>query len=275
MSATGVSVSIETQDGWPVSGAILTLTDLTGQQAGIAVANERGEAVLTGTAAGQYTAIFTAPGFSPSATVAFVSQGRIASMGTVKLDRVASSNELPPAGVWTIDPVHTMLNLAARHAGISSVRGRLTDFEGQAMITTPVENSTLRVTIRAESVDTANKMRDDHLRSADFLNVEEFPTIEYEGTGLTPAGPDRWTVHGNLTMCGEVRAVDLDLNYLGTDVDPWGMTRAGFRASAQLHREDFKMRFAQRLATGIALVGSTLRLDLDVEMVQGDKAPEF
>lgn len=275
MSATGVSVSIETQDGWPVSGAILTLTDLTGQQAGIAVANERGEALLNGTPAGQYTAIFTAPGFTPSATVAFVSQGRVTSMGTVKLERVASSVELPPSGVWTIDPVHTMINLSARHAGISSVRGRLTDFEGQAMITRPVENSTLRVSIRAESVDTANKMRDDHLRSPDFLNVEQYPTIEYEGTGLSPAGPDRWTVHGNLTMCGEVRPVDMELNYLGADIDPWGMRRAGFRASTQLHREDFRMRFAQRLATGIALVGSTLRVDLDVEMVEGDKAPEF
>ncbi len=275
MSVSGVSVSIETQDGWPLNGAILTLTDLTGQQAGIAVANEHGEALLEGTPSGQYTAIFTAPGFTPSATVAFVSAGRITSMGSVRLDRAASALDLPTAGIWTIDPVHTMINLSARHAGISSVRGRLTAFEGQAMIMSPVENSTLRVSIQADSVDTANKMRDDHLRSADFLNVGEYPTIDYEGTGLTPAGPDRWTVHGNLTMCGEVRRVDLDLNYLGTDVDPWGLTRAGFRATAQLRREDFRMRFATRLATGIALVGSTLRLDLDVEMVQGDKAPEF
>lgn len=275
MSASDVSVSIESGDGWPIGGAIFTLTDLTGQQAGVAVADEAGRAVLAGATPGHHTAIFTAPGFSPSATSIVVADGHPTSLGSVRLERIATDTVLPEPGVWTIDPVHTMINITARHAGISSVRGRLTSFSGSITVGTPVEASSVTAVIDADSVDTASKMRDDHLRSPDFLNVEVYPTISYHGTGLTATGPDRWTVRGELTMCGETRPVELDLHYLGTDIDPWGSPRIGFRASAQLRREDFRMRFAQKLATGIALVGSTLRVDLDVEAVQGDTLPQL
>lgn len=269
-----VSVTIESGDGWPVAGAVFTLTDLTGQQAGIAVADDHGVATLDGPPPGMYTAIFTAPGFSPSATAVVLSAGRATGLGTVRLDRIASETKLPEPGVWTIDPVHTMVNVSAKHAGISAVRGRFTTFGGTIVVGTPVESSTVRVTIQADSVDTASKMRDDHLRSPDFLDVERFPTVEYQGTGLTATGPDRWTLRGELTLRGEVRPMDLELRYLGTDTDPFGVVRCGFQASGQLRREDFQVPFATRLATGVLLVGSTVRIELDVEAVQGDKLPD-
>lgn len=269
-----VSVTIESGDGWPVAGAIFTLTDLTGQQAGIAVADEHGVARLESPAPGMYTAIFTAPGFSPSATAVVLSAGRATDLGAVRLDRIATETQLPAPGVWTIDPVHTMVHVSARHAGISAVRGRFTAFGGTIVIGSPVESSTVRVTLQAESVDTASKMRDDHLRSPDFLDVERFPTIEYRGVGLTATGPDKWTLRGELALRGEVRPVDLDLRYLGTDTDPFGTVRCGFQARGQLRREDFAVPFATRLATGVLLVGSTVRIDLDVEAVQGDTLPD-
>jgi polyisoprenoid-binding protein YceI len=268
-----LTVRIESGDGWPVAGAIFTLTDLSGQQAGIAVADEQGDVRLDSPAPGPYTAIFTAPGFSPSATAVVVPNGRPAELGTVRLDRIATETTLPEPGVWTIDPMHTTVGITAQHAGISSVRGRFTEFGGSLMIGSPAETSTVTATIQAESVDTANKMRDDHLRSPDFLNIAEHPTITYRGVGMTPAGPDQWTVRGDLTLCGQTRPVPLDLRYLGVDTDPFGVVRAGFSATTQLRRQDFRISFAQTLATGIAMVGSTVRITLDVEAVQGDTLP--
>ena len=275
MTDTAVTVRIESGDGWPVTGAIFTLTDLSGQQAGIAVAGEDGGARLDPPAPGPYTAIFTAPGFSPSATAVVVPDGRPAALGTVRLDRIATETTLPDAGRWTIDPMHTTIGVTVQHAGISSVRGRFAEFGGSLLVGSPVESSTVTATIQAESVDTANKMRDDHLRSPDFLNIAEHPTITYRGVGMTPSGPDQWIVQGELTLCGETRPVPLDLRCLGVQTDPFGVVRAGFTATAQLRRQDFRISFAQTLATGIAMVGSTVRITLDVEAVQGDTLPSF
>jgi polyisoprenoid-binding protein YceI len=129
--------------------------------------------------------------------------------------------------------------------------------------------------IRTASIDTGNGMRDGHLRSPDFLDTERYPELTYVSNGLTPAaGSDRWTVHGELTMRGVARPVDLDLAYLGTGADPWGGTRAAFRASAELHREDFAMNYNQVLQAGIAAVGTTLKVELDIQAVQGNSLPQ-
>jgi polyisoprenoid-binding protein YceI len=127
--------------------------------------------------------------------------------------------------------------------------------------------------IRAASIDTGNAMRDGHLKSADFLDVERFPEITYRSSGLTVAGSDRWTVHGELSLHGVVRPVDLDLAYLGTGADPWGGTRAAFRAGAQLRREDFAMNYNQVVQAGIAAIGTTLKVELDIQAVQGESLP--
>ena len=128
----------------------------------------------------------------------------------------------------------------------------------------------MEAVIRAASIDTGNGMRDGHLRSPDFLDVETYPEITYRSTGLTPAGPDRWTVHGELTLHGVARPVDLDLAYLGTGADPWGGTRAAFRATTELRREDFAMNYNQVVQAGIAAIGTTLKVELDIQAVQGD-----
>ncbi|MCZ9340068.1 YceI family protein, partial [Streptomyces sp. TRM76130] len=97
--------------------------------------------------------------------------------------------------------------------------------------------------------------------------------ITYRSTGVTEAGRDRWTVHGELDLHGVVRPVGLDLSYLGTGADPWGGTRAAFKATAELRREDFAMNYNQVLQAGVAAVGTTLRVELDIQAVQGDSLP--
>ncbi|WNZ10322.1 YceI family protein [Streptomyces sp. 11x1] len=268
----GLTARIRTRDGWAVSHAVVTVTDMTGTQVLRAEADAEGvvhdPAPL---APGAYTVIVTAVGYTPMASSVLVTATGGAEVGTVTLTRLGGT-ELPPPGPWTVDPAHSSVAAVAQYLGISSVHGRFTDFSASVEIApTPDEGTKSRVeaVIRAASIDTGNATRDQHLRSPDFLDVERHPEITYVSTGLTPVGPDRWTVHGELGMRGVVRPVDLDLAYLGTGADPWGGTRAAFRATAELRREDFAMNYNQVVQAGIAAIGTTLRVELDVQGVQG------
>ncbi|MFI9250746.1 YceI family protein [Streptomyces sp. NPDC053069] len=277
----GLTAKIRTRDGWAVSHAVVTVTDMTGTQVLRAEADAEG-AVRDATelAPGAYTVIVTAVGYAPAASSAIVTAGGApsgggrAEVGTVTLARQGGT-ELPPPGPWTIDPVHSSVAAVAQHLGISSVHGRFTEFGGTIEIAPDdVTKSRVEAVIRAASIDTGNGMRDTHLKSGDFLDVERHPEITYRSTGVTTAGPDRWTVHGELSMHGVVRPVDLDLAYLGTGADPWGGTRAAFRATTELHREDFAMNYNQVLQAGIAAIGTTLKVELDIQAVQGDSLPQ-
>ncbi|MEV7835514.1 YceI family protein [Streptomyces subrutilus] len=269
-----LTARIRTRDGWAVSHAVVTVTDMTGAQVVRAEADGDG-AVRDATALepGAYTVIVTALGYAPAASSAIVTASGRTEIGNVVLARQGGT-ELPPPGPWTIDPAHSSVGAVAQHLGISSVHGRFTEFAGRIWIS-PDEVSASRVeaVIRATSIDTGNALRDGHLKSPDFLDVEAYPELTYRSTGLTPAGSDRWTVHGELTMHGVVRPVDLDLAYLGTGADPWGGTRAAFRATAELHREDFAMHYNQVVQAGIAAIGTKLRVELDVQAVQGEALP--
>ncbi|MFE9453060.1 YceI family protein [Streptomyces sp. NPDC006739] len=271
----GLTARIRTRDGWAVSHAVVTVTDMTGAQVLRAEADAEGAVRdTTELAPGAYTVIVTAVGYAPAAASALVTASGRAEVGTLTLARQGGT-ELPPPGPWTIDPVHSSVAAVAQHLGISSVHGRFTEFAGGIEIAPDdVTKSRVQAVIRAASVDTGNTMRDTHLRSADFLDVERHPEITYRSTGVTAAGSDRWTVHGELTMRGVVRPVDLDLAYLGTGADPWGGTRAAFRATAELHREDFAMNYNQVVQAGIAAVGTTLKVELDIQAVQGESLPQ-
>ncbi|MFI5684697.1 YceI family protein [Streptomyces sp. NPDC051636] len=270
----GLTARIRTRDGWAVSHAVVTVTDMTGTQVLRAEADAEGAVRdTTELAPGAYTVIVTAVGYAPAAASALVTAAGRAEVGTITLARQGGT-ELPPPGPWTIDPAHSSVAAVAQHLGISSVHGRFTDFTGSIEIAfDDVTRSRVQAVIRAASIGTGNDMRDTHLRSADFLDAERHPEITYRSTGLTAAGSDRWTVHGELAMHGVSRPVDLDLAYLGTGADPWGGTRAAFRATAELHREDFAMNYNQLLQAGIAAIGTTLKVDLDIQAVQGESLP--
>src|SRR3954454_4101136 len=153
------------------------------------------------------------------------------------------------------------------HLGLSKIHGRFHSFSGELVITDPPERSGCEATIDAASIDTGNEQRDAHLRSADFLDVDRYPTIGYRGTAVEPAGPGRWTVHGALDLAGTTREVPLELRYGGTRPDPWGGVRAGFTAAARLNREDFRMNWNQAVELGLSLVGAHLLVELDIQAV--------
>jgi polyisoprenoid-binding protein YceI len=264
----GVTARVRGKDGWAVRGAILTVMDMTGRQAGHASADEEGAVASGSLPAGTYTAIITAPGYAPAARTAVIPASGNASLGVITVDRAAGV-ALPPAGRWTVDPVHSAITIFARHLGLARVRGRVTEFSGEIEIGEPVERSVVRARMQAASIDTGSSMRDDHLRSADFLNVSAYPVIEYTGTGVRPDGADRWTVDGELTLRGTTRPVPLHLTYLGSGPDPWGGTRAAFHAAAELNRHDFAVSWNQALPDGV-VVGSVLQVELDIEAVHGE-----
>ncbi|MET8832223.1 YceI family protein [Streptomyces sp. NPDC004610] len=271
----GLTARVRTRDGWAVSHAVVTVLDGTGAQVLRTQADAEG-AVRDGNAPapGAYTVIVTAVGHAPAARSALVTACGRAELGTLTLARQGGT-ALPAPGPWTIDPAHSAVSVAARHLGISSVHGRFGDFGGTVEIA-PDEIAGSRVTavIRAASIDTGNARRDAHLRSADFLDVERHPEIVYRSTALSTGGADRWMVHGELGLHGVVRPVELDLVYLGAGPDAWGGTRAAFRATAELRREDFAMHYNEIVRAGVAAIGTTLKVRLDVQAVRGEALPE-
>jgi polyisoprenoid-binding protein YceI len=270
----GVRATIQTSDGWAVGTAILTVTDSSGRQVGRAIADDDGLVATGRLDPGTYTAILTAPGFTPSAHTAMVTASGSAELGTLRLSRLPGM-DFPATGTWTIDPAHTSILVSARHMGLTSVSGRFTAFAGTIHIGDPVERSSVTAVIEADSIDTANKMRDDHMRSADFLDVDRFPTLAYNGIGLTARGPDKWALTGDLTIKDVTKPVTLELTYLGLRVDPWGNTRLGLKAVGELRRGDFSITYHQVLAAGIDAVGTTLRVEMDIQAIQGDSLPQM
>jgi polyisoprenoid-binding protein YceI len=271
-AGAGLRGRIRTKDGWAVPHAVVTVTDMTGQQIAREAADTEGAVRTAALAPGAYTVIVTAIGYRPAASTALVTASGSAELGTVLLSR-AGGIELPPPGPWTIDPAHSEVGAVAQHLGLSSVHGRFKGFAGRVDIAEQPLASSVEAVIDAASIDTGNSTRDDHLRSGDFLDARAHPTLTYRSTSLEPAAGDRWTVHGELTMRGVTRPVDLDLAYLGTGPDPWGGVRAAFRATAELRRDDFAMHYNQVVRAGIAAVGTTLKISLDIQTVQGTALP--
>lgn len=272
VSRRGVTARANTTDGWPVPNAVLTVTDAGGAQVARVAADADGRLATEPLPPANYTAIVTAVGFAPLARTAVVTASGSAGLGVLAMDRVGGT-DLPDAGVWTIDPAHSMISVTARHLGIASIRGRFTEFAGSLEVGRPVERSIVTARIEAASIDTGNKMRDDHLRSADFLNVDEHPAIEYRGTGVASLGGERWQLDGELTLNAITRNVPLELTYFGVGPDPWGGTRVAFRAVTDLKRDDFAISYNHMLRAGVGVIGTTLRVEIDVEAVRGDTLP--
>jgi polyisoprenoid-binding protein YceI len=128
--------------------------------------------------------------------------------------------------------------------------------------------STLEVDVEVATVDTGEADRDGHLKSADFFDVETYPTMTYRATGLTATGGDDFRVEGELSLHGVTQTVPLDVTFEGHGVDPWGNQRVGFTATGELDREAFGLTWNQALETGGVLVGKTAKVELEAEFVR-------
>ncbi len=173
---------------------------------------------------------------------------------------------LPAAGTWEIDAAHTDIEASVRHLMVSKVRGRFTSFSGTVQVAEDITDSTVEVSIDARSIDSSNADRDEHLRSADFLDVENHPTITFRSTAVQHVEGDRYQIPGTLTIRGVAQPVTLDVSYFGLQTDPWGNTKAGFEATAELNRDDFDINWNQALETGGVLVSKAVRVELSVQL---------
>jgi polyisoprenoid-binding protein YceI len=171
-------------------------------------------------------------------------------------------------GDYTIDVSHTRLGFSARHAMVTTVRGAFKDFEGTAHIDTAnPANSTVALTIKADSIDTGVADRDAHLRSADFFDVDSYPEITFTSTDVQRSGDD-WTITGDLTIKGVTKPVTVDLESTGSARDPFGNVRLGFEGQAAISRKDWGLSWNAALETGGFLVSDKIKLEFDVSAIQ-------
>jgi polyisoprenoid-binding protein YceI len=170
------------------------------------------------------------------------------------------------AGTWAIDPVHSDISIVARHFMVSKVRGHFREFTGSIVTGESPLNSTATATIKAASVDTNNDQRDGHIRSADFLDVENFPEITFTSTGVRQHGDD-FKLDGDLTLHGVTRNVTLDLELTGLGPDAYGGTRVGLSGKTSVLRSEFGMSFHPVMETGGAVVSDKLDVHLEIEAV--------
>jgi polyisoprenoid-binding protein YceI len=175
---------------------------------------------------------------------------------------------------WTLDPTHSLVEFSAKHMMITTVKGRFAEVSGTIVADEQQsDRSSVHVEIDAASITTNVDQRDGHLRSADFLDVENHPTITFrskriEGT-ITEAG-DEFKVIGDLTVRGVTREVVLDATFEGQGRDPWGGERASFSAESKIDRRDFGLTWNQALEAGGLLVSNGIKLSLEVQLVKAD-----
>ena len=170
------------------------------------------------------------------------------------------------AGTWTIDPVHSEVGFSVRHMMVSKVRGRFTAFSGEIVTGADPLDSSVTAEIALDSIVTGQEQRDAHIRSSDFFDVENHPTMTYRSTGVRQHG-DGYLVDGQLTLKGVTRDVPLALELNGFGPDAYGGTRAGFTATAEINRRDFGVNFTAVMETGGAVVSDKITIPLEIEAV--------
>lgn len=174
------------------------------------------------------------------------------------------------AADWNIDDSHSSAQFKVRHLMVSTVRGEFGKVNGTVQYDAKApEKMVIEATIDASSINTRNKDRDDHLRGADFFDVQKFPTLTFKSTSARKLGKDKFAVTGNLTMKGVTKPVTLEVVGLDKEVtDPWGNTRVGASATGKINRKDWGLTWNQALETGGVMVSDEVDLIIDAELIK-------
>jgi polyisoprenoid-binding protein YceI len=167
---------------------------------------------------------------------------------------------------WQLDPVHTHIGFSVKHMMVATVRGQFRSYRGNLRLDpTDFTRSSVDGEIDVASIDTGNVDRDNHLRTGDFFDVANHPTIQFRSVGIQAKDAGDYIVHGDLTIRGVTKRIALDVEYLGTSKNPYGKTVAGFSVRGTINRNDFGVSFNAALETGGVIVGDKVKLELDVE----------
>jgi polyisoprenoid-binding protein YceI len=168
---------------------------------------------------------------------------------------------------WTIDPSHTTVEFVAKHMMITTVKGRFAELTGTIVADeADIADSSVEATLQAASLDTRSEQRDAHLRSPDFLDVENYPEVTFRSTAVSGTKAS-FKVTGDLTIRGVTRPITLDATYEGEGKDPWGGTRASFSAHGKFDRRDFGLTWNVALETGGILVSNEVKINIEAQAV--------
>ena len=178
--------------------------------------------------------------------------------------RYVEGRLVPAAGAWQVDPFHTELRITARHLMVAKVRGTFEDLAATIVVGEDPVDSTVEIEAKAASITTGTPDRDNHLRSADFLDAEQYPLVTFRSTGLEPSGED-WKLTGDLTIRGVTKPVTFDLVFEGANTDPYGNDKAGFSAVGEIERRDWGLTWNVPLENGGVLVSEKFKIEFDVE----------
>jgi polyisoprenoid-binding protein YceI len=172
---------------------------------------------------------------------------------------------IPSAGTFALDPAHTTVGFVARHLVVSKVRGSFSEVSGTITVADNPLESAVEVVIGAASINTGQPDRDNHLRSADFLELEKYPNVTYRSTGVKSHKGNEFVLAGELTIRDVTRAVDLEVEYDGTIVSPYGQEVIAFSASTEIDREEFGITWNQAIEAGGVMVGKKVKIELNIE----------
>jgi polyisoprenoid-binding protein YceI len=170
-------------------------------------------------------------------------------------------------GTWQIDATHSDVAFSVRHMMVSKVRGQFAEFEGTIVTAENPADSSVTASIKLDSIDTRNEQRDNHIRSADFFEVEKYPTMTYRSTSLVPNSDGSWTLDGELSLHGVTKSVPLQLELNGFTADPFGGQRAGFSATTEINRREFGIDISMPMDGGGVVVGDKISISLEIEAV--------
>lgn len=184
---------------------------------------------------------------------------------TADATRTVDDTQLPAIGRWVLDPAHTFIGFEARHLVVTKVRGQFGDFEGYIDVAEDPGQSTAHVVMKAGSIGTGTPDRDQHLRSPDFLDVDNHKEVRFTSTALVLDGPTSGTVTGDLTIRDQTRPVTLTFDYLGTFTDPYGNAKAAFTAEGEIDRDEWGLTWNVPLETGGMLVSKKVKLIVEAQ----------
>ena len=180
--------------------------------------------------------------------------------------RTVNGHVLPAPGAWEIDPGHTDVGFIGRHFMVTRVRGRFTDVTGTVVIAPHLDDSRVEVIINMASVESGSEARDEHIKSPELFDVQQFPTATFRSTTVDWRGISG-VIHGDLTIHGVTRPVDLAVTFEGYVRDPWGGDRGIFSANTKVNREDFGITWNVALDAGGLLVSKDIQIEIELETV--------
>ncbi|MGG4264103.1 YceI family protein [Peribacillus simplex] len=167
---------------------------------------------------------------------------------------------------WTVDPTHSSIEFSVKHMMIAKVKGSFNKFEAIVSVNpSDLTTADIDFTVDVASIDTRNADRDNHLRSADFFDVEKNPTLSFKSTKIVKTDDDEYDVSGNVTLNGITQEETFAITFEGQGKDPWGNEKAGFSGKGKIKRSDYGLTYNAALETGGVLIGDEITLTIEIE----------